>query len=236
MTKRSGLLIGAVVIAALGTFLVFLYANQARVAGIEDQQPVEVLVAKEAITVGTSGAAVVESGAVELKTFPASAVPEGAISSLDPVSKAVTSAPIYAGQILVTPMFTAEGDTTQMNLPKGTMAVALEFNDPQRVAGFVQPGAEVMAFATVDGATSVAVDKAKVVAVGPSTLTTRSEADGESDNAEEIPTAVITLALTTPQSQKLIFASEEGSLHLGLLDKDSKIEDTTSVTVANFSK
>lgn len=234
MTKRSGLLVAAVIIAALGVVLVGLYANQARVAGIQAQEAVEVLVAKEAIIVGTDGASVVESGAVELKTFPSSAVPDGAMSSLTPVSESVTSTPIYPGQILVTPMFAAEDSAAQMSLPKGTMAVALEFEDPQRVAGFVQPGADVMAFATVDGATSVPVKKAKVVAVGPSTLTTTSDADGDSTNAEEIPTTIVTLALTQQQAQLLIFSSEEGAVHLSLLNKDSQVGNSPSITTASL--
>ena len=64
MGRRTILLIAAILVAALGTGLVWLYADQADDAAMADQQPVEVLVAKMDIASGTSGSEIASAGSV----------------------------------------------------------------------------------------------------------------------------------------------------------------------------
>ena len=58
--------LAALVVAALGTVLVFLYANNAQNAAQEGQTLVRVLVAKSKIEVGTTGSAASANGAFEV--------------------------------------------------------------------------------------------------------------------------------------------------------------------------
>ena len=55
MGRRTVLLIAALVVAALGTALVWMYANRADERAQADAAPVEVLVATSDIGAGTSG-------------------------------------------------------------------------------------------------------------------------------------------------------------------------------------
>lgn len=242
MGRRTSLLVASIVVAALGTFLVFMYANKAQSAAAAGQSPVEVLVAAEAIPAGTSGAVIASSGDVELRTLPQAAVPEGALSDLGGVQGLLNAMPIYPGQVLIDDMFSGADKTTALTLPKGSMAMAIELQDPQRVAGFVTPGSEVAVFATVDSGsgggaeTDVLLERVRVVAVGPSTLRATGGEEAATTNTEAIPTAILTLAVTEQQAKKLANAYSKAEMHMALLDQNSKITGGSSVASDNLFK
>jgi pilus assembly protein CpaB len=223
MGRRTILLIAAVVVAALGTVLVFLYAQNARTEGEQLREPVQVLVAKSQIEVGTTGAAASSAGAFELRTISRANVVDGAVSDAAPLSELVALTTIFPGQQIIAQQWGAVGQTSGLALPDGTVALSLQLGDPQRVAGFVQPGSEVAIFTygTAPGAETGSVrtllGPVPVVAVGPSVVATvAGEETGA--NTEQIPTAILTLAVTEAQAQKLIFASGSvpGSSYTGL--------------------
>ncbi len=240
MGRRTTLLVAAIMVAALGTFMVFMYASKAQSAAAAGQSPVEVLVATESIPAGSSGAVIASSGDVELRTLPQAAVPEGALSDLGGVQGLLNAMPIHTGQVLIADMFSGADKTTALTLPKGSMAMSVELKDPQRVAGFVTPGSEVAVFATVDGdsaaLTDVLLDRVRVVAVGPSTLRATDGGDAKTTNTEQIPTAILTLAVTEQQAKKLANAYSEAELHLALLDQNSKISGASAVTSNDLFK
>ena len=240
MGRRTILLIAALVVAALGTALVFMYANRADERAQAGAEQVQVLVATTGIAAGTTGAAVTESGTVELKTLPAASVPPGALSDLTPVTDLITISTIFPGQVLIEPMFGTQQETSGgLTLPEGKVAVAIVLGDPQRVAGFVNPGSEVAIFRTgvpapdpAAGAdaeagtpeTSVLLDRVQVIAVGPTTISSTTTTDGQTTNTEAIPTAILTLALDQEQAQKVILSTTDGQMYFALLDENSKID------------
>ncbi len=238
MGRRSVLLISALAVAALGTVLVFMYANQARTAGLAAAEPVEVLVATDTIAAGTAGSTLVESAVVELQTLPNAAVPENALSDLQPVANLFTAGVIYPGQVLLSPMFTSPDAVTALTLPEGTMGMSVSLDDPNRVAGFVTPGSEVAVFATLDAngtnATNTLLNRVKVVAVGPTTVATRTESTGETTNSEEISQTILTLAVTEEQAKRLAYSAEQGSLHFALLDPSSQVSGGGAVNSTNI--
>ena len=242
MGRRTILLIAALLVAALGTALVFMYANRAEDAALAGQSPVQVLVATAGIQSGTAGGAISQAGSAELKKLPAAAVPPGALSDLTPVANLVTTSSIYPGQVLLQPMFGTQQEASGgLVLPEGTMGVAVQLGDPQRVAGFVNPGSEVAVFVTsartpAAGAegdvaaaeqastqTSMLLERVPVIAVGPSTVSTSSTTAEGTTNTEEIPTAILTLALTQEQAQQVILATSSAQLYFALLDPKSKV-------------
>ncbi len=236
MGRRTVLLIAALVVAALGTVLVFLYAQNARNAGEQLTEPVQVLVAQAQIEVGTTGSAASSAGAFELRTIARSNVVDGALSDAAPLADLAALTTIYPGQQIIAQQWGAVGQTGGLALPDGTVALSLELGDPQRVAGFVKPGSTVAIFTygapTAGGATQVRtlLGPIPVVAVGPSVTTSQSTSGTSgSGNTEEIPRAILTLAVTEAQAQKLIFASGQvpGATYTGLwfalMDKESKV-------------
>ncbi len=238
MGRRTILLIAAIVVAALGTALVWMYANRAEEAALAGQEPVEVLVATAGIPAGTTGAQLAQSGTTELRTLPAASVPPGALSDLTPVADKVTTATVFTGQVLLADMFGSQVQSGGgLNLPEGMMAVSVQLGDPQRVAGFVRPGSEVAVFLSAPGIgdqpaaqTAVLLPRASVVAVGPSTVSSSTTSDGDTSNTEQIPTAILTLSLTQKQAQQLIQGQTTGQLYLGLLDDESTVDPAAGGT------
>jgi pilus assembly protein CpaB len=235
--RRLALLLAAVLVAALGTTLVFAYVKKADDRAIADQRPVTVLIAKATIAAGTRVIDAANSGAFQSKELPQSAVAPGALSSTEPIKDQVALGTIFPGQQLLSGMFGATAATTaSIAIPPGQIAASFSFGDPQRVAGFVQPGSEIVVFLTSSldnsvSSTRVLLPKVTVIAVGPTTIT--PPANPAQANPEALPRAMLTLALTQAQAQKLIFAQGNGTLYLGLLNDKSVIRPGSGANARN---
>ena len=227
MGRRLALLLAAVLVAAVGTTLVFAYVKKADNRAIADQHPVTVLVAKSTIAPGTRVLDAANAGAFQSKELPQSAVAPGALSSTDPIKDQVALTTVFPGQQLLTGMFGATAAaTSSIAIPPGMIAASFSFGDPQRVAGFVQPGSNVVVLLTSSlqggqSATRVLLPSVTVIAVGPTTIT--KPANPDQANPEQLSRAMLTLALTQSQAEQLIFAQGSGSLYLGLLNDKSVI-------------
>ncbi len=240
MGRRLALLIAAVLVAAVGTGLVFAYVKKADDRAIADQRPVTVLIAKSAIAAGTRVIDAANAGSFQTQELPLSAVAPGALSSVDPVKEQVVLTTIFPGQQLLGAMFgaTAAADSS-IAIPPGMLAVSFAFGDPQRVAGFVQPGSTVAVFVTRTAVenpklreTRILLPKVTVIAVGPTTIT--PPANPSQANPEAQPRAMLTLALTQAQAEKLIFAQTfGGGLYLGLVNGSSKVNPNTIINDQN---
>ena len=237
MGRRLSLLIAAIVVAALGTSLVFFYAKKADDRAIADQQPVTVLVAKTAIAAGTRVIDAANTGAFQTKELPVSAVVPGALSSVDPIKDQVVVGTIFAGQQLLPVMFGASaGVDSALAIPPGMIAASFLFGDPQRVAGFVSPGSKVAIFLTSSldknvSSTRILLPSVTVLAVGPTTIT--PPADPTKANPEAQPRTMLTLALTQRQAEKVIFVQGTGTMYLGLLNDKSQIRPGPGITAKN---
>ena len=240
MGRRTLLLIAALVVAALGTVLVFLYASNAKNAAQEGQSLVKVLVAKSKIEIGTTGSAASSNGAFEEQEVPKATAVDGALADATPIANLVALVPIFPGQQIIGQQWGATQQTSGLALPAGTVAISVQLGDPERVAGFVSPGSNISVFAQPsDGSVNpvrTLLTHIPVIAVGPSTVVSRtvSSSNGTgtanaSGNTEQIPTAILTLAVTQEQAEKIIYASGKVSgatysaIWFGLEDKNSKV-------------
>lgn len=244
MARRSVLLVVALLVALLGTTAVFAYVQNVDDRAIADAEPVEVLVAKELIPAGTTGQQASEQGLLSLLTVPRKATPAGVLSDIAPVQSDVALSDIFAGEMLLQNKFGQQQSTGALIIPADTIAISVELGDPQRVAGFVEPGSDVAVFVTfetgeqaepvettpegivgtTDQATRMLLGRVPVIAVGPTTLKTQTTAPEDDDGQpveEAIPTAVLTLAVSQPDAEKLVHAAQTGQLYFGLLSPDS---------------
>jgi pilus assembly protein CpaB len=231
MGRRTLLLIAALVVAALGTALVFIYVNNYTGEVDDGQVRVEVLVATQDVAAGTTAADASAAGAFEVQETTRDLQAPGAISDISLISDEVALAPIFTGQQIQTQMFGSSGgdQSPLLNVPENQIAISVQLGDPNRVAGFVEPGSEVAVFASVESngepETRVLLDKADVIAVGATTLVTQTTTTDEGEQTtEEIPRAILTLALSQKDAQRVIFAQEQGPLYFALLPKDSSVK------------
>lgn len=232
MGRRTVLLVAALVVAGLGAAAVFLYANNAKNEGDAAQQLVSVLVAKSQITAGTTGSTASSNGAFQQASVRAADVVPGALSEVTPIANLVATVPIFPGQQIISSQWSTSGATSGLSFAPGTVAMSVQLGDPERVAGFVSPGATVAIVMngndpkTNEPFTRTLLSNIPVIAVGPSTVvsrTTSTSGDATATNTEQIPTAILTLGVTQAQAEKIIFAQSGGDLHFALMNKDSKV-------------
>lgn len=233
MTRRVILLIAALLVATVGTSMVFLYVRSADARAREGQEPVQVLVAKTAIAAGTTGAAAEQAGSFELKTLNAEAVAEGALSSTEPIRSLVALGPIFPGEQILQGKFGDPGSNATLPIPEGKLAMSVQLGDPARVAGFVGPGSEVAIFVTMQDPTQdeaelqqftrILLPRVQVIAAGQTTVVTQTTTDTEGQEVtEQLPRAILTLAVTQAEAQKIVLAQSQGQLYFGLLTDKSQ--------------
>lgn len=242
MGRRSILLIVAVVIAALGATMIFLYVQGIDNRAEASQEPVQVLAATEKIEAGETIEAATDAGKLDLISVPKEDVVPGALTTTEALAGQIALAPIYPQEQILTAKFGAVGTQQTINFPDGSMAVSVNLSDPSRVAGFVTPGSKVAIFftGTPDAAQSAAdggapqaaggaftrllLPEVDVIGVGTTTVLSTTTTDGTgAATTEQLPKTLLTLALTQDQAQRIIFAQGHGELALGLLNDKSKV-------------
>ena len=244
MTRRTVLLLAALIVAALGTGLVFAYVNGVNDRALADQHPQLVLIAKNTIAAGTTAADAASAGDLIQKKIAKDSVAPGALSDITPISDQVALATVYQGQQIVSQMFGAQGTTSALPIPKDNLAISVQLNDPARVAGFVEPGSNVAVFVTMNpqagGAstveTRVLLPRVLVVAVGPTTTTSQTTTNDQTGqtNTEQISRAILTLSLSQQEAEKVIFAQGQGQLYFGLLTAQSKVAAKNGANAKNL--
>jgi pilus assembly protein CpaB len=244
MTRRILAITVAIVLAGLGTAGVLFYALTADArarARIED--PVTVAIAAKRISAGTTGERIRSENLVRLEKMPKSSVPSDALSEISSeLDKLVVMSNVAAGQVLLAANF---GDSTRatsgLPLPEGKMAVTVETGVPEQVAGYVQPGAQIVMFLTYDlldsngkktgiQRTRVLLPRVEVLAVG----TYQPNRNGTSTNSttggnRTTSSLLVTVAVDQQEAERLIEGQAHGSLYLGLLTDSVEVRTGTGV-------
>ena len=244
MGRRTLLLLAAIIVAAVGTSLVFLYARSADARAVSGQRMVEVLVVTKEIPAGTRVADAQAAGSFEKRDVVASSVATGALGSTASVSDLVVLSPMYPGEQLLSAKVGQPRDQARLPIPPGKLGLSVQLSDPARVADFVAPGSEVAVFATVtpksgSGAgaqtTRLLLPRVTVLAVGATTTqTTTTTADNGQQQTQAVPKTILTLALTQSEAQKLVFASQSGQLYFGLLTESSRVSPGAGTSDSNL--
>ena len=230
MGSRKFLLPVAAVVAALGTLMVFLYAQGADKRAADEYDTVEVLTAVKQVEAGEAFDDAVKAGKFEMRNIAKNSLVEGYQTDLDGLSGEVATQTVFADEQVSSATW---GDlavaSSALVIPDDTMAVAVQLTDPSRVAGFVNPGSEVAVFYTFveendkPGYSRLLLDRVKVLAIGDtSTVTsTKKNKEGE-ETTEEVPQTLMTLAVGQEDAQKLFFGANHGELSVGLLTSKTK--------------
>lgn len=259
MTRRLGLLATALVVALLGTTAVFSYVSKVEANAVTGAEMVDVLVAAERMPAGTTAAVATKSKLVRVSSMPRKSVPEGALTDLTEIGEQRLVSDVFAGEVLLKAKFADQtARTGALVIPKDTIAISVELEDPQRVAGFVVPGSEVAIFATIkkidatakatadttansaqvsvqaegdDDYTNLLLPRVSVIAVGPATLRPDAAKD-EKDDA--VTKAVLTVAVNQRDAERLVHSAQTGDLWFGLLSSSSKTGPGKGVSNTNL--
>jgi pilus assembly protein CpaB len=245
MDRRRILLVVAVLVAAVGSALVFLYTKGADTRAEERFDTVEVLEATAVIAPGETFEDAQSAGKLALQSVSKDALLDGYQTTADSLSGTVSLGTIYPGEQIISAKWGASAVVqSSLQIPDGLMAKSVNLTDPGRVAGFVNPGSVVAVFYSgTDATTGVAftrllLPKVTVLGVGSTTpvSTTTTDETGAS-TTEQLPRTLITLALDQLQVEKTQWASTNGELSFALLtDKSTVQADTTAVDATNLFK
>ncbi len=242
MDRRKILLLAAVIVAALGTALVFLYVQGADSRAEERFETVEVLRAVAVIEPGENIDEAAANGKLDLQPVAQSDLLPNAVSSTESLAGLVATTRIYVGEQIIPDKFGGESEAASpLQIPKGQLAISVNLTDPARVAGFVNPGSEVAVFLNGSNATSgepftrVLLPRVTVLGVGSTTptTTTTTTTDGQ-QTTEQLPRTLLTLALDQRDAQKVLFAVGNGELAFALLTGNSSVKPDPGVTAANL--
>jgi pilus assembly protein CpaB len=241
MDRRRVLLVVAAVIAALGTLLVFLYVRGADNRADARYHAVKVLRAVKQIAPGETVAAAQSAGKIELGSVTEGQRLPDALSDLNSIGGQVALTTIYPGEQIISSKFGATASGTSLTIPKGKLAVSVNLTDPARVAGFVNPGDTVAVFMQGSGLgnagafTRLLLPKVQVIGVGTTTVvsTTKTDSSG-AQTTEQLPRTLLTLALDQKLAERVLFASGNGELALGLLNSDSTVSPDRGISGQNL--
>ncbi|HEV7534463.1 MAG TPA: Flp pilus assembly protein CpaB [Acidimicrobiia bacterium] len=243
--RRVLILVVAVALAGLTAFLTFHYANSADERAFKDAQLVEAFVVKKDIPKGFPGERAIDEGYVGKESIPRKFFPAKGITNAQALRGQVALAPLSVGLPLVEGSFVeprVAQESFAQRLGKGMQAVTLAISDVQGVARLVVPGDHVNLMLTADkpaaagaGAaapaagdnkeTQFVLQNVEVLAVGNSTTLqpgeTAAQAAGDvAGQAKTVDSGLMTFAVPGLDAERVVHASESGSLHLTLVPPD----------------
>ena len=149
--RRAAGIIGAVAIAAIGTFLLIGYVKGAEDRALEGEELVEVLVIDSPVEKGTPAAAL--SAFTRVERVPRKVQADGAVFDLTALEDLVVSTDLFPGEQVVASRFVAEEVITRaqgITAPAGTLEVTIALSPERSLGGAVQPGDTVAVIASFD--------------------------------------------------------------------------------------
>jgi pilus assembly protein CpaB len=237
MDRRKVLLLVAAVIAALGTLVVFLYVRGADNRADQRYQAVTVLKAVKEIDPGETAQAAQQAGKFATASISRQDVLPDAINGVAPINGKVATTTIYPGEQIVTGKFGAASTAgaSALTIPKSKLAISVNLGDPDRVAGFVNPGDNVAIFCSLPNSVRLLLPSVEVIAAGTTTVTpkTTTAADG-SQSTEELPRTLLTLAASQRDAEKIIYCSKNDDVTFGLINDQSQVAPSNGTTSKNL--
>jgi pilus assembly protein CpaB len=239
MDRRKALLAVAAVIAALGTLLVFLYVRGADTRADERYGAVEVLRVVKLIGAGEKVEDAQAAGKLETSSVSQQDLLPDALTGTEPIAGKVATTAIYPGEQLISSKFGTSGAVSGLQIPKGKIAISVNVSDPGRVAGFVNPGDKVAVFMNgASGAgpfTRLLLPNVQIIAAGTTTMVAQTTTDASGAQVtDQLPKALLTLAVTQSEAERVLFASGNGELALGLTNPDSQVAASKGVSDVNL--
>lgn len=239
MDRRKILLIVAVIVALLGTALVYLYVRGADARANERFDTVDVLVAVAPIEAGESIDDAFASGKLALNPVARDYLLPNVQTSVETLTGSVATVRILPGEQIVSDKFGAqiEEADSALTLPKGQLAISISLSDTARVAGFINPGSRVAIFLngtdpSGQAYTRLLLDEVQVIAVGSTTTTQTTTTTPEgTQTVEQLPRTLMTLALEQADAERILLSQGSGELVFAVINDDSDVNPGPGTTV-----
>lgn len=229
----------ALLLAAGGAGSMWWYAQGADERAMNGLEAVDVFVATGDIPAGTTLGTAVAAQMLAIQQVPKRLAPTGASVEVDATNSVnVALNDIHAGElVLLTRFAPAQEVSAGLSIPNGYVAVTVSLGDPQRVGTFVHVGSQVAIFLTYPTnagdatnqpdqagggrATRLLMSRVLVLGVGAST--------GATAQSDQLPSALLTVALSQVDAERLIQAQASGTLYLALMNDQSGVAPSNGV-------
>jgi len=233
--RRILILIVAAAVAAVTAIATSSYVSAADQRAFEGAELVEVLVVKQDVAKGFPGERAIDEGYIARDRIPRKFVPARAVTDEQKLRGKVALAPLAAGLPVVDGSFVeprVARESFAQRLDKGMQAVTLAVSDVQGVARLIVPGDRVnLMLTTPDDTdpkgkkTQFVVQGVEVLAVGNTTVLQPGEQaaakpEGQAGRAPTSDSGLVTFAVPALDAERLVNASETGSVHLTLVPPD----------------
>jgi len=226
-TRLIGAIV-AIVLALCGTVVLTGYVKGADARAAEGARLLPVYMVSAEIPAGTPGEQVAKF--LTTKKIQAAAVVPGRITKLAALSGKVADVDLKPGEQLISSRWVdpaVRAAAGEVPLPKGMQAVTVALRVEQVVGGAVRPGDSVGVVISTDKKpglpdnpyTIQSLHKVLVTAVQEGETTAPAQAADAP--TQPVDTIMVTLALTTPDVEKLVWGQEWGSVWLTLEPKDA---------------
>jgi len=237
--------IAAMLLAGLGAVLLLSYVGKADQRAMAGMETVRVLVVEKRVAEGTPAEKL--TGLVTARTLPLKAVAPGALSSVEPISGRVATTDLQPGEQLLASRFVDPAtlvDPNEVNVPKGMQQVSIALESQRILGGDLEPGATVGVFVSLakederPAQTKLVLHKVLVSKVQGGTTSDQSDDKAASENSAPLPqgTFLVTLALTAPNAERLVFGAEHGKIWLSLEPANATLAGTRVVTEKSVYK
>ena len=164
--RRIWAVVGAVVLAVLGTIVLIGYVRGAENRALEGEELVTVLVVDRQVPRGTASEAI--GIAVREEQVPAKVRAEGSVASIDLLSGLVTSVDLVPGeQLLASRFLTPESlvVSTRVDVPPDLLQVTITLDPGRAVGGQLAPGDAVAVVASFEQFNYDAVEPDKMIEI-----------------------------------------------------------------------
>ena len=242
--------IAALIVAIIGTVFLVNYVQNADKRALADTETETVYVVEKAVAAGTGVDKM--SDAVVKKEVPKLAVAAGAVTDLNDVNEKVTAVALVPGEQLLTTRFVEASSLlgpSRVQVPKGMQEITLKLPIERVVGGKIAAGDTVGVFLSAEAAaggasgTQLTFHKVLVTAAqfsnGSTAKVQEETAEGEktagaltakkSDSSDD--TYLITLARSSADAERIVYATEFGSVYLSK-EPANALEATSGVVTS----
>jgi pilus assembly protein CpaB len=244
--------LAALVLAGIGTAALIVYVESAKDKAVASEALVDVYVVSDTIPKGTPVGDI--AGSVEATKVPAKVRADDAVSDLDGLDENLVAAvDLEAGEQLLGSRLVTPGHLGRASVPAGLQELTVPLDPSRAVGGSLAVGdtvGVVISFEPFDlpqsedqspNTTHLTFHKVAVTAVqfaAGDSQSTDDEAgdDGSDDTATEQAPAnqvLVTLALSSPQVEQVVFAAEFGHIWLTAEPADADESGTGVVTLGS---
>jgi pilus assembly protein CpaB len=242
--------LAALVLLVAGTVVLLAYVKAADARALADVRTTEVLVADQVIPEGTPATEL--TALVRTQLIPRKAAVDGRVTDLDELSGLVATVELQPGEQLLQSRFgeaEAADEEGTVPVPPGLQEVTVLLEPQRAVGGRLEAGDTVGVVLSIGegketGETAGVIHRVLITQIQGAPLPADEAAEGtggdagtetaSSGGAVPVQSLMITLAVTAPQAEAVVYGMEHGSLWLSLENEDAGTGSTGPLDAGNI--